>query len=40
MSNYKLVKKEAFTIVGIGTELMSAYTDFESLNREKHTFLE
>ncbi|MCB5951997.1 GyrI-like domain-containing protein [Enterococcus sp. BWT-B8] len=40
MSSYQLVDKEAFTVAGIGTELISEYTDFEGLNREKHAFLE
>ncbi|KAF1301966.1 effector binding domain-containing protein [Enterococcus saccharolyticus] len=40
MSNYQLVEKEAFTVLGIGVELKSDYTDFAGITKEKHDFWE
>lgn len=38
MSDYTLEEKESFTVVGVGTELKSHYTDMAGLNREKADF--
>lgn len=38
MANYKLVEKESFTVLGIGTELKSDYTDYVGINKEKADF--
>ncbi|MDX8344928.1 GyrI-like domain-containing protein [Rossellomorea sp. YZS02] len=38
MSNYQLEEKDSFTVVGVGTELTSHYTDMTGLNREKADF--
>lgn len=38
MANYTLEEKDSFTVVGIGTELKSHYTDFAGLNKEKSDF--
>ena len=38
MVNYSIEEKESFTVLGIGTELTSDYTDFVGLNKEKLDF--
>jgi len=38
MANYILEEKDSFTVLGIGTELMSDYTDFAGINKEKSDF--
>lgn len=38
MAAYTLESKESFTVLGIGTELTSHYTDFAGINKEKATF--
>ncbi|QQE79758.1 GyrI-like domain-containing protein [Alicyclobacillus sp. SO9] len=38
MANYALEEKDSFTVVGLGTELKSHYTDFAGLNKEKADF--
>ena len=38
MANYTLEKKDSFTVLGIGTELKSDYTDNAGINREKADF--
>jgi predicted transcriptional regulator YdeE len=38
MTNYSLEEKDSFTVLGIGTELMSDYTDFAGINKEKTDF--
>jgi predicted transcriptional regulator YdeE len=38
MADYTLEEKENFTVVGIGTELKSDYTDFAGINKEKADF--
>ncbi|PFN79168.1 transcriptional regulator [Bacillus sp. AFS076308] len=38
MENYTLEEKESFTVLGIGTELKSVYTDFAGINKEKADF--
>ncbi|GLC90054.1 transcriptional regulator [Lysinibacillus piscis] len=38
MSNYILEEKEGFTVLGIGVELKSDYTDFVGINKEKSDF--
>lgn len=38
MANYTLEEKDSFTVLGIGTELKSHYTDFAGLNKEKTDF--
>ncbi|MGJ8730785.1 GyrI-like domain-containing protein [Listeria aquatica] len=38
MADYKLETKDEFTVLGIGTELISDYRDFEGINREKQAF--
>ena len=38
MENFKLEEKEGFTVLGIGTELKSHYTDFAGINKEKSDF--
>ncbi|WP_144513412.1 GyrI-like domain-containing protein [Bacillus sp. FJAT-22090] len=38
MTNYNLEEKESFTVLGIGTELKSDYTDYAGINREKADF--
>lgn len=40
MADYTLEKKESFTVLGIGTELKSNYTDFAGINKEKADFWE
>lgn len=38
MAIYKLEEKESFTVLGIGTELKSDYTDYVGINKEKADF--
>lgn len=38
MANYTLEKKDSFTVLGIGTELKSDYTDSSGINKEKADF--
>ncbi|MEK4427548.1 GyrI-like domain-containing protein [Solibacillus sp. FSL K6-1523] len=38
MTNYTLEKKDGFTVLGIGVELKSDYTDFVGINKEKNDF--
>ncbi|WP_047980112.1 GyrI-like domain-containing protein [Ornithinibacillus contaminans] len=38
MENYFLEEKEAFTVLGFGTELTSDYTDYAGINKEKADF--
>ncbi|MCY8065645.1 GyrI-like domain-containing protein [Bacillus haynesii] len=38
MTNYILVEKDSFTVLGIGTELKSDYTDYAGINKEKADF--
>ncbi|WP_026908361.1 GyrI-like domain-containing protein [Paucisalibacillus globulus] len=38
MANYTLEEKDSFTVLGIGTELKSNYTDFAGINKEKADF--
>lgn len=38
MADYTIEEKEGFSVVGIGTELKSNYTDFAGLNKEKTDF--
>ncbi|PTY77584.1 transcriptional regulator [Heyndrickxia sporothermodurans] len=40
MANYTLEEKDSFTVLGIGTELKSHYTDFAGINKEKSDFWE
>lgn len=38
MSNYTLEKKAAFSVIGVGVELKSPYTDLAGIAKEKQTF--
>ncbi|MED1201891.1 GyrI-like domain-containing protein [Heyndrickxia acidicola] len=38
MEEYTLEEKDSFTVLGIGTELKSDYTDFAGINKEKADF--
>jgi predicted transcriptional regulator YdeE len=38
MTNYTIEEKDSFTVIGLGTELKSHYTDFAGLNKEKSDF--
>ncbi|WP_166239998.1 GyrI-like domain-containing protein [Paenibacillus turpanensis] len=40
MANYILEEKESFTVLGFGTELMSHYTDYAGISKEKAAFWE
>ncbi|WP_066307553.1 GyrI-like domain-containing protein [Bacillus sp. FJAT-29814] len=40
MANYILEEKDSFTVLGIGTELQSHYTDYAGINKEKADFWE
>jgi predicted transcriptional regulator YdeE len=40
MANYSIKEMEGFTVLGIGTELKSDYTDFAGINQEKADFWE
>ncbi|MEC0184653.1 GyrI-like domain-containing protein [Paenibacillus peoriae] len=38
MENYTIEEKDSFTVLGIGTELKSDYTDYAGINKEKADF--
>ena len=38
MADYTLEEKDSFTVLGLGTELKSHYTDFAGINKEKSDF--
>ncbi|CAM4191857.1 GyrI-like domain-containing protein [Lederbergia lenta] len=38
MADYMIEEKDGFTVLGIGTELKSDYTDFAGINKEKSDF--
>ncbi|KON85971.1 transcriptional regulator [Sporosarcina globispora] len=38
MADFTLKEKESFTVLGIGTELKSDYTDYAGINKEKADF--
>ncbi|MCE3201097.1 GyrI-like domain-containing protein [Paenibacillus sonchi] len=38
MAEYTLEQKDSFTVIGLGTELKSDYTDFVGINKEKTDF--
>ena len=38
MANYTLEEKDSFTVIGLGTELKSDYTDFAGITKEKADF--
>ncbi|GIP19798.1 GyrI-like domain-containing protein [Paenibacillus sp. J22TS3] len=38
MAQYTLEEKDSFTVLGIGTELKSHYTDYAGINKEKADF--
>jgi len=38
VANYSLEEKNSFTVLGIGTELKSHYTDYVGINKEKVDF--
>lgn len=38
MADYSVVEKDSFTVIGLGTELKSNYTDFAGINKEKTDF--
>ncbi|MEH7302665.1 GyrI-like domain-containing protein [Neobacillus drentensis] len=38
MADYTLEEKDSFTVLGIGTELKSHYTDYAGINKEKADF--
>ncbi|OMF69933.1 GyrI-like domain-containing protein [Paenibacillus glucanolyticus] len=38
MADYILEEKDSFTVLGIGTELKSNYTDYAGINKEKADF--
>lgn len=38
MADYKLEEKDSFTVLGLGTELRSDYTDYAGINKEKEDF--
>ncbi|MGG1572553.1 GyrI-like domain-containing protein [Fictibacillus sp. NRS-1165] len=38
MANYTLEEKEGFTVIGLGTELKSDYTDYAGIHKEKADF--
>ncbi|MCH1626025.1 GyrI-like domain-containing protein [Fredinandcohnia quinoae] len=40
MTNYMLEEKDSFTVLGIGTELKSNYTDYAGITKEKADFWE
>lgn len=40
MADYTLEEKDSFTVIALGTELKSHYTDFAGLNKEKSDFWE
>jgi predicted transcriptional regulator YdeE len=40
MADYTIEEKDSFTVIGLGTELKSHYTDFAGINKEKSDFWE
>lgn len=38
MAEYTLEQKDSFTVIGLGTELKSDYTDYAGINKEKSDF--
>lgn len=38
MANYTLEEKDSFTVLGLGTEIKSDYTDYVGINKEKSDF--
>ncbi|MHA6528807.1 GyrI-like domain-containing protein [Paenibacillus sp. BAC0078] len=38
MAEYTLIEKDGFTVIGLGTELKSDYTDYAGINKEKSDF--
>ncbi|WP_251942421.1 GyrI-like domain-containing protein [Staphylococcus sp. Marseille-Q5304] len=38
MTQYSVEQKDSFTVLGIGTELKSDYTDYEGISKEKSEF--
>lgn len=38
MAAHTLEEKDSFIVVGVGTELKSAYTDYAGMNKEKEAF--
>ncbi len=38
MADYTLEQKDSFTVLGLGTELKSDYTDYVGINKEKSDF--
>lgn len=38
MNNFSIEEKDGFTVLGIGTELKSDYTDYAGINKEKADF--
>jgi predicted transcriptional regulator YdeE len=38
MADYTLEEKDSFTVLGLGTELKSNYTDYAGINKEKSDF--
>ncbi|ETI68386.1 GyrI-like domain-containing protein [Neobacillus vireti] len=38
MTNYTIEEKDSFTVLGIGTELKSDYTDYAGITKEKADF--
>ncbi|WP_059171653.1 GyrI-like domain-containing protein [Bacillus sp. FJAT-27445] len=38
MADYNIEEKDSFTVLGIGTELKSDYTDYAGINKEKADF--
>jgi len=38
MADYTIEEKDSFTVLGIGTELKSHYTDYAGINKEKSDF--
>lgn len=38
MADYTLEQKDSFTVLGLGTELKSNYTDYVGINKEKSDF--
>jgi len=40
MAEYTLEEKESFTVLGLGMELKSDYTDYAGINKEKSDFWE
>jgi predicted transcriptional regulator YdeE len=38
MADYTIEEKDSFTVIGLGTELKSHYTDYAGINKEKSDF--